>query len=101
MGEPRTVVVDVEAVRSVAQRFDDASGTVDDIARRHLGALTFDGAVGGRVHTVRADAVHSAMVQLTAGLAGWSRACQEIAEALRSSASRYAAAQASSAERLG
>lgn len=101
MGEPRAVVVDIAAVRAVAQRFDDAATAVDDVARRHLGVLVFDGAVGGRAHTAHADAVHRVLARVSADLADWSRACAEIAEALRGSISRYVEAEASSSEGLG
>lgn len=97
----QSVEVDVHAVRVVAQRFDDAAGAVDDVVTRHLGVLAFDGAVGGRDHTHRADAVNTAVTQLVSGLAGWSRACTEIAVALRAGASDYTAAETAAADRLG
>ncbi|MGK2879408.1 MAG: type VII secretion target [Mycobacterium sp.] len=101
MGQPGTVDVDLGALRAVAQQFDDAAASVEDIVRHHLAALSFDGAAGGRAHVQHADAIHVALTELAAGMSGWSRACAEIAIALRDGVTRYADAEAAGSERLG
>lgn len=100
MGESPTVSVDVDALGLVAQQFEAARDAIDSIVGQHVVGLAFDGADGGRDHVAGADAVHDALARLTSGLAGWARACGEIAVALRDGATRYADAEAAAADRL-
>ncbi|APE16384.1 hypothetical protein BOH72_15295 [Mycobacterium sp. WY10] len=87
MGNTR---VDCVAVRAAAQRFDAAAGVLDGAATSRFG---FDGSVAGRLHTAHGDAVRVALERLTAALAQWSRAAEEVAAALRVTADRYGDAE--------
>lgn len=95
-----TISVDTAALRAVAQEFDAAADAVDDVVRHHLRPLAFGGADGGRDHAVAASDIRDALTRLTSGTAAWSRACSEIAVALRDGATRYAEAEAAGSDRL-
>lgn len=101
MGELDIARVDVAAVLDVARQYDMASDIVDGAVRTHLSRLRFDGAVAGRMHAVRGDAVRLAVDDLAHRLQQWSRAAAEIAAELRSCAERYGDADARGAERIG
>jgi hypothetical protein len=90
MGNTR---VDCVGVRAAAQRFDAAAGLLDGALRAQLSGLGFGGHVAGRVHGAHGDAVRSALDRLTAGMAQWSRAAEEVAAALRVTADRYGDAE--------
>ena len=76
-------------MRLAASRFDAAA----DILGGSMGTLRFGGALAGRAHGVRGDAVRAALDGLAAATARWSRAAAEIAAALRADADRYAEAE--------
>lgn len=101
MGEPDIARVDVAAVLDVARQYDTASEIVDTAVRTHLTRLRFDGAVAGRVHAARGDALRLAIDDLVYRLQQWARAGAEIAAELRSCADRYVDVDARGAGRIG
>ena len=101
MGELDVARVDVAALLGIARQYDSAADIVDTAARTHLTGLRFDGAVAGRMHTARGDALRNAVDQVAGQLSQWSRAAAEIAAELRASADRYAEADARGARRMG
>jgi hypothetical protein len=92
--------IDVAAVRAVAVRIDAATELIDDAVANHLARLTFGGALAGRAHTARGDALRGGLDRLAAELSQWSRAAVEIAVALRAGADRYAEADLYAAARI-
>lgn len=84
-----------------ARQYDVAADLVDEAVRTHLTGLRFDGAVAGRVHTARGDALRLAVDDLAHRLRQWSRAATEIAVELRSCADRYVEVDAVGAQRIG
>jgi hypothetical protein len=92
--------IDVAAVRAVADRIDAATELIDDAVANHLARLTFGGALAGRAHTARGDALRGGLDRLAAELSQWSRAAVEIAVALRAGADRYAEADVYAAARI-
>ncbi|MCV7257793.1 type VII secretion target [Mycobacterium shimoidei] len=100
MGQADSAWIDVTAVRTVANRFDDTAEIVS-AANRQLARLAFDGATAGRAHVAAGDALRTALSRLTDELTQWARACAEIAVALRSGADRYADADRRGAARIG
>jgi hypothetical protein len=101
VGEPEITRVDVTAVHDVARRYDAAADIVDAAVRTHLTALRFDGAVAGRVHAARGDALRLAVEDLVHRLQQWTRAAAEIAAELRSCAERYVDVDVRGARRIG
>jgi hypothetical protein len=101
MGQPDVARVDVAALHAVARQYDAAAAVVEGAVRMHLSGLMFDGAVAGRAHGARGDAVRAAVDRDVDQLRQWSRAATEIAATLRASADRYAEADAGAARRLG
>lgn len=101
MGQRHLARVDTGTIRAVAAQFQDTADLLDDAVRRQLSRLTFDGASAGRAHVGHGDALRQALHRLETDLAAWSRAAAEIAVALRSSADRYADAEAGAAARIG
>jgi hypothetical protein len=99
MGQ-RNAVVDVAALRTVANRFDDAAQLIDGAVRSHFGSLAFDGATAGRAYVGHGDALRLALNRLAGDLAQWARATSEIAAALRASADHYIEADLSAAARV-
>jgi Excreted virulence factor EspC, type VII ESX diderm len=93
--------VDAAALRTVANRFDDAAQLIDSAVRTHFGSLTFDGATAGRCYVGHGDALRLALNRLAGELGQWARATGEIAIALRASADRYIEADLSAAARVG
>lgn len=91
--------IDVSATYRVAGQFDAAAELIDH-AVADLTRLEFGGAVAGREHTARGDALHAALQRLTAELSQWSRSCGEIAVTLRAGADRYADAEMYAAARI-
>jgi hypothetical protein len=101
MGQAAAARVDVAALIAVARQYDVVADIVDAAVRSHLSGLAFDGAVAGRGHVARGDALRYSMDGVADQLRQWSRASAEIAAALRTSADRYAAADADAARRVG
>jgi hypothetical protein len=101
MGQPDAARVDVAALIAVARQYDAIADTVDGAVRSHLSGLAFDGAAAGRMHVARGDTLRYAVDHIVDQLRQWSRASAEIAAALRTSADRYAAADADAARRVG
>ena len=101
MGEPDAARVDVAAVLDAARHYDAAADIVDTAIRTHLTGLRFDGAVAGRMHTARGDALRSAVDDVVDRLRLWSRAASEIAAELRACADRYVDVDVRGARRLG
>jgi len=99
MGQ-RNAFVDAAALRTVANRFDDAAQLIDGAVRAHFGSLAFDGATAGRCYVGHGDALRLALNRLAGELAQWARATEEIAIALRASADRYIEADLSAAGRV-
>jgi hypothetical protein len=92
--------VDVAAVYAVADQLSHAAEMIDDAVANHLTWLAFTGALAGRAHTARGDALCSAMERLAAELSRWSLATAEIGAALRAGADRYADADVYAAARI-
>jgi Excreted virulence factor EspC, type VII ESX diderm len=101
MGERDAARVDVMALFDVARGYDAIADMIDAGVDAHLAHSSFDGAVAGRAHAARGDALHSAIGQLAEQLRTWSRSCSEIGSALRVSADGYAGVEALGARRLG
>jgi uncharacterized protein YukE len=101
MGERDAARVDVAALLGIARQYEAAADTVDAAVRTHLTRMAFDGAVAGRVHVARGDALRAAVDHVADQLRQWSRSTSEIAAALRASADRYADADAHAADRVG
>ncbi|MDF2823174.1 MAG: hypothetical protein K0R68_582 [Mycobacterium sp.] len=98
MGNTHTTRVDVGALETVADRFDEAAGLIGQAAARRM---TFDGADAGRAHAVWGDQLRLALDSVYADLTGWARASAEIAAALRVGARRYRDADQSAARGIG
>jgi Excreted virulence factor EspC, type VII ESX diderm len=101
MGQPEFARVDVAALHAIARQYEAVADTVDGAVRTHLTGLMFDGAVAGRMHVARGDALRTAVDHVVDQLRQWSRAAAEISATLRASADRYAEADARSARRVG
>lgn len=100
MAQPEVARVDVAALRAVARHYEVVADIVDATVRTHLTGLGFDGAVAGRMHVARGDALRAAVEHVVSQLREWSRAAAEIAAALRASANRYAEADSGAARRM-
>jgi hypothetical protein len=101
MGQSDAARVDVAALLDVARGYDALADAVDDTARTHLTRLSFDGAVAGRSYTARGDAVRQSVEHVGDAMRSWSRACAEIASAIRVSADGYVETDARAARRVG
>jgi hypothetical protein len=101
MGQADVARVDVAALIGVARQYETVADIVDGAVRSHLTGLVFNGAAAGRMHVARGDALRSAVDQVVGSLRQWSRASAEIAAVLRTSADRYAEADADAARRVG
>jgi delta 1-pyrroline-5-carboxylate dehydrogenase len=101
MGQSEVARVDVAALHTVARQYEAAADVVEGAVRTHLSGLVFDGAVAGRMHVARGEAVRAAVDHVVDQLRQWSRAAAEIAAVLRASADRYAEADARAARRVG
>jgi hypothetical protein len=100
MGQADVARVDVPGLLGVARQYQVVADIVDGAVRTHLSALEFDGARAGRAYGAHGDAVRTRVDRLVSQLLQWSRACAEIAAALRASADRYADADARAARRV-
>ncbi|MEU0495403.1 type VII secretion target [Mycobacterium sp. NPDC006124] len=101
MGDSEFTRVDAGALLAAAGRCDGIADVVDGLARGGLSRLVFDGAVAGRDHAARGDAVRRAVDDVVDQTAAWVRALREVAAALRVAGDRYADADARGAVRLG
>ena len=101
MGEIESAHVDVGSVLGAAGRCDAIADVVDGLTRGRLGRLVFDGALAGRDHVARGDAVRRGVDDVVDQTHAWARAMREIAAALRASADRYVDVDARAAARLG
>lgn len=101
MGEPELARVDVAALLGVAREYETVAEIVDNAVRTHLSGLVFDGATAGRMHVARGDALRGAVDDIVGQLQNWSRAANEIASTLRTSADRYVDADSRAARRVG
>jgi Excreted virulence factor EspC, type VII ESX diderm len=101
MGQPNAARVDVAALIGVASQYHAIADIVGGAVRSHVAGLAFDGAVAGREHAARGDALRYSMEHVVDQLLQWSRASAEIAAALRASADRYAVADSQAARRVG
>jgi hypothetical protein len=101
MGHIGTAHVDVPALLDSARQYQAIADSLDDAIRAHLTGLAFDGASAGREHVASGNAVRAHVDHLADQLRSWSRACAEIAAALRGSADRYVDADSRAADRVG
>ena len=101
MGERDAARVDVMAVLGVARGFDAIADMIESDVGAHLAKPSFDGAVAGRSHAARGEALRHAIGDLTDQMRTWSRSCSEIGSALRVSADAYVGAEALGMRRLG
>ncbi len=97
---PQPARVDVAVLLDVAHGFDAVAASVT-AARRHLAGLAFDGTTAGRAHAARGDRLRAATGMLDDALRRWSDDAAQVASAQRTSAGRYARADADAAHRLG
>ncbi len=98
---PKTARIDVAAVRAAAEHFDASARALDTAIHTHLSRLRFGGAVAGRAHAARGDALRAALDQVAQALGQWSRASAEIAASLHATAARYDDADSRTAARYG
>jgi len=91
---------DSSAVLRVADQMGAAAELLDRAVADHLARLTFDGALAGRAHSARGDALRVQLERLTAEVTQWSRAAAETAAALRAGAENYADAELYAAARI-
>jgi hypothetical protein len=89
MGERDIARVDVAALLAVAGEYDAIADAIDTVVRTQLTGLRFGGAVAGRVHVGRGEAVRVAVDGIADQLRAWSRASAEIAATLRTTTVRY------------
>jgi hypothetical protein len=101
MGERDAARVDVMAVLGVARGYDAIADMVVAGVHAHLAHSSFDGAVAGRAHAARGEALRKAIGELADQLRMWSRSCSEISSALRVSADDYVGVEALGVRRLG
>ena len=99
-GIPGRTEMDISAAYRVADRFDAAAEVIDGAAAEHLARWEFGGSNAGRAHTARGDALRAAWERLAAEASRWSRACTEIAVALRAGADGDSDAAQSAASRI-
>ena len=92
--------VDVAAVHRVADQFSAAAELINGAVSDHLAGLSFSGTNAGRAYTARGDALRGELERLATQLTRWSRASDDIAEALRAGADRYADAELYAAARI-
>ncbi len=90
MRQPHTTRVDVAALHEMAQHYDAAAQTIDDLLRSRLAGLAFDGTNAGRVHAARGEALRCTLEPVIRQLRQWVQTADAIAVALRASANRYA-----------
>ncbi|MDZ4269149.1 MAG: type VII secretion target [Mycobacterium sp.] len=93
--------MDVGVVREIAREYETTALIVDAAVRTHLGELAFGGARAGNAYSIHGDTLRTAVEEVVAALRRWSRAADDIAEALRATADRYQDADARAAARVG
>jgi hypothetical protein len=86
MGNTHTANVDVAALGTIADRFDDAAVLIERAARGRLG---FDGASAGRAHAGHGDQWCRIVETVLTDLSVWARAAAEVGTTLRVGARRY------------
>ena len=101
MGQADAARVDLGAVRAIAREYDSAGQIVDSAQRTRLSEFEFGATSAGRDYAEHGVRVRAALDEIAMLLQGWSRATDEIAVALRSSADRYQDADARAAGRVG
>jgi hypothetical protein len=84
----------------IADQTGAAAELLDRAVADHLARLTFGGAVAGRDHTARGDALRMQLERLTAEVTQWSRTASATAAALRAGAESYADAETYAAARI-
>ena len=89
MGELDAASVDVAALLGIADEYQAVADAIDAVVRTRLTGLQFGGAVAGRMHVARGEAVRIAVDGVADQLREWSRASAEIAATLRTTAHRY------------
>ena len=89
MGERDVARVDVAALLGIAGEYEALADAIDAVVRSRLSGLQFGGAVAGRMHVARGEAVRTALDGVADKLREWSRASAEIAAVLRTTAVRY------------
>lgn len=92
--------IDVAAAYRIADRLEDAAELIGRASSDHLARLAFGGAVAGREHAARGDAVRAELERLAAVVSQWWQVSVEVAASVRSSADRYAEADALAAQRI-
>ncbi|MFG1930297.1 type VII secretion target [Mycobacterium sp. NPDC048908] len=101
MGQAEAAAVDIAALHAIARQYEAVADAVESAVRTHLSGLMFGGATAGRMHVARGDALRASVDRVVEQLMQWSRAATEIAVSVRTSADRYAEADAIAARRLG
>ena len=89
MGERDLARVDAAALLGVADEYEAVADAIESVVRTRLAGLQFGGAVAGRSHVARGEAVRVAVDGIADRLREWSRASAEIAATLRMTAQRY------------
>ena len=89
MGERDVARVDVAALLGIAGEYEALADAIDAVVRSRLSGLQFGGAVAGRMHVARGEAVRVAVYGVADQLREWARASAEIAATLRTTAQRY------------
>lgn len=89
MGELDAARIDVAGLLRIAGEYQAVADAVDAVVRVRLAGLQFGGAVAGRMHVARGEAVRAAVDGVADQLRAWSRASVEIAATLRKTAHRY------------
>jgi hypothetical protein len=91
---------DSSAVLRVADQMGAAAELLDHAVADHLARLAFGGAVAGRAHAARGEALRVQLERLAVEVTRWSRAAAETAAALRAGAENYAGAELYAAARI-
>ena len=89
MGERDVARVDVGTLLGIAGEYQAVADAIDAIVRTRLAGLQFGGAVAGRSHVARGEALRVAIDDISEQLREWARASAEIAATLRTTAQRY------------
>jgi hypothetical protein len=91
---------DSSAVLGVADQMGAAAELLDRAVADHLAQLAFGGAVAGRAHAARGEALRVQLERLAVEVTQWSRAAAEAAAALRAGAENYTDAELYAAARI-
>lgn len=92
--------IDVAAAYRVAGQLEAAAELIGRAISDHLARLVFSGAVAGRAHAARGDALRGELERLAAAMSQWWQVSVEVAAGVRSSTDRYAEADAYAAQRI-